>query len=592
MVLWVITSGACFAQEIPYLNVKPERLQKARQLEQEARQKNDPILLAEAWYLFGKTYVFAGDYRTAQAYFLKSLRLQEPRGDSFELSRLYVRLSENEDKMRNAEQALRYANLSLQIAQRIKSDEALIRSYGVLGRIYMTRWQNQSTTHKTAYYREALSYYSKREALSYKINDTLGIAEATIELGTLFTKVKDPWAIPYLEKALDLFTLKKKEGTRVSTMLHLAEAYSAFGKPPLALQTLNKAEQLYTRIKLNEYETRLDLDAAFLHYFQNSGQWKKAFERLKKLNELERIKLLADRNGAISRLSLEFEAEKKESLLNAQRKEIKLNTQNLRLQRGITTAVSALFLIAVVVSAVFFRLYRKNQRISRRNEELVKEQNHRVKNNLQVVSSLLSLQSKRLTDELAKKAIEESRLRVQSMAILHQRLYDGDKLAEASLDEFIQEVVSGVLTAYGFAALQPQFSIDKISLPADKAVPLGLILNELTTNACKYAFPRNESPAYKISCYRNNNRIQLTVADNGHGLDSSGLEGPGLEDNKQKDYALASSGWAGAEVTTLPVSFGMQLIQAQVEQLGGTYSLVSGGSQEFTGVLFSMVFKA
>jgi len=582
MVLWVITSGACMAQEVPYLNVKPDRMQKARQLEQEARQKNDPILLAEAWYLFGKTYVFAGDYRTAQAYFLKSLRLQEPRGDSFELSRLYVRLSENEDKMGNAEQALRYASLSRQIAQRIKSDEALIRSYGVLGRIYMTRWQSQSTTQKTAYYREALSYYSKREALSDKINDTLGIAEATTELGTLFTKVKDPRAIPYLEKSLDLFTLKKKEGTCVSTMLHLAEAYSAFGKPALALQTLNKAEQLYTRIKLNEYETRLDLEAAFLHYFQNSGQWEKAFERLKKLNELERIKLLADRNGAISRLSLEFEAEKKESLLNAQRKEIRLNTQNLRLQRGITLAVSALFLIAVVVSAVFFRLYRKNQRISRRNEELVKEQNHRVKNNLQVVSSLLSLQSKRLTDELAKKAIEESRLRVQSMAILHQRLYDGDKLAEASLDEFIQEVVSGVLTAYGFAALQPQFSIDKLSLPADKAVPLGLILTELTTNACKYAFPRNESPAYKISCYRTNNRIQLTVADNG----------PGLEDNQQKDDEFASSGWAGADVTTLPVSFGMQLIQAQVEQLGGTYSLVSGGSKEFTGVLFSMVFKA
>lgn len=568
----MIMLGESKAQGIPYLNVKPDRMQRAGQLEQEARKKNDPILLAEAWYLFGKTYVFAGDYQTAQAYFLKSLRLQEPRGDSFELSRLYVRLSENEDKLGNAEQALRYATLSLQIAQRIKSDDALVRSYGVLGRIYLTRWQNQSTTNKTTYYRQALSFYSKREALSYKIKDTLGIAEATIELGTLFTTVKDPRAIPYLEKALDLFTLKKKEGTRVNTLMHLADAYSAFGKPALALQSLNKAEQLYTRVKLNEYETRMDLEAGFVRYFENAGQWEKAFGRLKNLNELERIKLLADRNGAISRLSLEFETEKKESLLNAQKNEIKLSTQNLRLQRGITIAVSALFLIAVVVSVVFFRLYRKNQRISRRNEDLVNEQNHRVKNNLQVVSSLLSLQSKRLTDELAKKAIEESRLRVQSMAIVHQRLYDGDKLAEASLDEFIQEVISGVLTAYGFATLRPQFSIDKISLSADKAVPLGLILNELTTNACKYAFPNNESPAFKISCKRNNHRIHLTVADNGPGLDDSG--------------------WAEPGVTTLPVSFGMQLIQAQTEQLGGTYSFVSGGSKEFTGVLFSMVFKA
>lgn len=80
------------------------------------------------------------------------------------------------------------------------------------------------------------------------------------------------------------------------------------------------------------------------------------------------------------------------------------------------------------------------------------------------MSSLLSLQSKRLTDEAAKKAVEESRLRVESMAILHRRLYDGDKFAKVNVDEFIRELVGGVLKAYGYYTIRPQFIIDDIDL--------------------------------------------------------------------------------------------------------------------------------
>ncbi|MFD2934637.1 histidine kinase dimerization/phosphoacceptor domain -containing protein [Spirosoma flavum] len=589
VVLLVLTLGVSMAQKTTYLDIQPDRLRHAREAEKEAKAKNDPLLLAEAWYLYGKTYVFSGDYRTAQSYFLKSLRIHEPLGDSFELSRLYVRLSENEDRLGRSKQALHYANLSLAVAQRIQSDKALLRAYGALAQIYQAMWEAH-LPRKQLDYNRVFFYYKKRESLCYKLSDTLGIGEVSIELGTLFTKVKDPRAIPYLEKALYLFTLKNKDGIRVNTMMHLAEAYLTFNKLERAFQILNKAEKIYTTKKLNEYELRLSLNTQFVNYFEALGQWKKAYEHLRKLNESEKIKLLADRNGAITRLNVEYETEKKEALLNAQKKEISLNTQNLRLQQRFIVVTFALLMIAAGMSIVFFRLYRKNKRTSRRNEELVKEQNHRVKNNLQVVSSLLSLQSKRLTDESAKKAVEESRLRVQSMAILHQRLYDGDKLAEANLDEFIRELVGGVLRAYGYPSVQTQFSIDESSLSADKAVPLGLILNELTTNACKYAFPNNENPKFSISCYRKNNKIHVTVADNGPGWPGTGSD---RSDGLSVSWSDTQLDWveSGAVPATLHVSFGMQLIQAQVEQLSGTYQVRSGLENESVGVVFTLEFK-
>ncbi len=577
--LYLFAAGISRAQVAIPLQLKPDRMRHASEVKQQALASHDTLLLAEAWYLYGKTYVFAGDYRTAQAYFMKSLRIHEPRGDSFELSRLYVRLSENEGRLGRPTESLRLAQLALAIAQRIQSAKALIRAYGALGRVYESMWDGQLAGHQREYER-IHAMYKKREALSRSQNDTLGIAEVSMELGTLYTRVKDPQAIPYLKKALALFTKLNEAGVIVRARVRLAAAYLVADKPQLAYQSLQKADALYNDQKLNEYDIRLLLEETYVRYFRFLGQWEPAFEHLEKLNRLERSQLLADNNGAITRLNIEYDTEKKETLLKAQDRELALRAETLRTHQLFITAMLVLLVMAVGMSILFFRLSRRNQRISRRNVELVKEQNHRVKNNLQVVTSLLSLQAKRLTDDVAKKAVEESRLRVQSMAILHRRLYDGDKLAEASLDAFIREVVSEVLKAYGYTTIQPRFFIDDVTLSADKAVPLGLIVNELTTNACKYAFPNTDNPQFSVRCYRKQHRIRVVVADNG-----PGLEGPGQE----------PSGLAGAGVETIPatvpVSFGMQLIQAQVRQLAGTYTFSVDEGAESAGVVFIMEFK-
>ncbi|GAB3693686.1 hypothetical protein GCM10027592_13790 [Spirosoma flavus] len=563
------------AQEQVYLKLRADRIQNAREKEQQAIAQNDSLLLAEAWYLYGKTYAFAGDYHTAQRYFLKSLRIQESHGDSDELSRLYVRLSENENMLGRPKQAIRLATYALQIAQRIKvsRDIALIRSYGTLGRIYEDIWRKQIPRRQTLY-DSILTYYRKELIICNMIKDTSGIAESTMHIGTFLTLGNDERAIPHLKQALDFFIRKDKDGIRVRAMVNLAAAYLTFGKPDSAFQVLQHAERFYTARKLNEYDARMLLEHELVRYYELTGQWPKAYEHLHQLNAMERSQILSDRDGAISRLSVEYETEKKEALLLAQNKEIKLNEQNLRLQRLVTWITVILFLLASGISVVFFRLYRKNRRISQQNQELVKEQNHRVKNNLQVISSLLNLQAQQLTDPNARRAVEESQLRVQAMAILHRRLYDGEQLARVDLNDFVRELVSTVLQTFGYSNVAVAMNIEPIHLSADKAIPLGLVLNELITNSCKYAFPDNDRPMLRINCRRMGRSVQLEVADNGPGLIKTQV--PILQG---EDWSVGASR-----------SLGMSLIQAQVAQLNGIGHF-DGEENTTSGTVFIMEFS-
>ena len=544
--------------------LRPGRLKAAKELEQKAIAAHDSILMAEAWYLYGKMYVLAGEYRMAQAYFMKALRVHEPRGDSYELNRLYRRLSENEERLGHFQEALQLANRSLAIARRIQSDLGLAGSYDVLGHIYEAIGDAQGVRNPQRY-KQAFNFYRKMESVCSRMNDFMGVADASVNLGMLFIKTNNQQAIPYLKKAVNLFHPDNKIGNRIQAMLDLASAYSMTGQTDLALRTTAEAEMLYKTKWTEDYTLLLDFEHQYIRYYQDTGQWKEAFAHLAKLNELERSQLMADNNGAISRLNIEYETQKKETLLRVQSNEL----ATLQLQKSFTIVTSILLLITAVLSVVFFRSNRKNKRISRNNEELVKEQNHRVKNNLQLMSSLLSLQAKRLTDPAVKKAIDDIRLRLQSLVIVHKRLFDNDQVAKINLTDFFQELTDGVLDAYGFSDATTSIAIDEIMVPVDKAVPLGIILNELTTNACKYAFPNNDAPELRITCHRKQSRLYLTVADNGPGM-AAGKE-TGLPTDDEPETAKKDS-------------LGRQIIRAQVEQLNGMYAFQSTPD----GVVFTM----
>jgi PAS domain S-box-containing protein len=163
---------------------------------------------------------------------------------------------------------------------------------------------------------------------------------------------------------------------------------------------------------------------------------------------------------------------------------------------------------------------RKKAEEARKNELLLKEIHHRVKNNLQVISSLLYLQSKKVEDEEIVEMFKESQDRVKSMAMAHEKLYMSDEMGKIDIKDYIRDITASLFQSYELYSNSAKLSldIDKVLLDIDTAIPCGLIINELVTNSLKHAFPDGNNGRIFIEFHMENNKYKLVVGDNGKGL--------------------------------------------------------------------------
>ena len=156
----------------------------------------------------------------------------------------------------------------------------------------------------------------------------------------------------------------------------------------------------------------------------------------------------------------------------------------------------------------------------REKDVLLDEVHHRVKNNLQVIISLLGLQARSIKDSATRIKFDESRYRIQAMAILHEILDESSNLAEIDFANYLQRLVTHLVRSYGaIGRIRTQLRLDPLSCHRDVALPCGLIVNEVMSNALKYAFPGGKAGEVQIELRRESSgRIHLLIADNGIGL--------------------------------------------------------------------------
>ena len=167
-------------------------------------------------------------------------------------------------------------------------------------------------------------------------------------------------------------------------------------------------------------------------------------------------------------------------------------------------------------------LANKNSLLDKRNIEnelLLKEIHHRVKNNLEVVSSLLALQSANINDPDIQEAMLANQNRVHSMGILHQKLYQSEHLAFIEMKNYFKNLCENILDSYNESdRIQVNIEMNEVELDVDTALPLGLIVNELLTNSLKYAFPNGNKGEIKLSLASvSNENLCLKISDNGIG---------------------------------------------------------------------------
>lgn len=198
-------------------------------------------------------------------------------------------------------------------------------------------------------------------------------------------------------------------------------------------------------------------------------------------------------------------------------------------------------------------------------ETLLKEIHHRVKNNLAMISSMLELQIMQSTDKSAISALRDSQLRIRSMGMIHEKLYQNESLHDIGFDEYLEELVQTIRKTYAAKDknIETSFDLDQVSIDINQVIPCSLIVNEVIVNSFKHAFTDKKEGLLHISMGFENNTIDLTIEDDGIGL-------PENFNIKEQD------------------SLGMTLIQTLSNQLNGTFNLYNASNGG--GTLFKLQF--
>ena len=194
----------------------------------------------------------------------------------------------------------------------------------------------------------------------------------------------------------------------------------------------------------------------------------------------------------------------------------------------------------------------------REKEVLLKEIHHRVKNNLQITSSLLRLQASKITDPIVRQALGDTQDRIRSMALVHEMLYRSEDLARIDLGAYVRNLVLHLFRSYNPQArrVSPVVQVVEIPIGVDSAIPCGLIINELVANALKHAFPDERVGQIWIRVDASPQRVELSVRDDGIGLD--------------RDISLDTA-----------QSLGLQLVSTLTDQIGGNITVRHNQGTEF-----------
>ncbi|MEP7267217.1 MAG: histidine kinase dimerization/phosphoacceptor domain -containing protein [Saprospiraceae bacterium] len=332
-------------------------------------------------------------------------------------------------------------------------------------------------------------------------------------------------AIHEYEMAEHFLENESSENDKVIVKQGLAKNYLALNQISKASQYLQLADALAHKLDASELNSeRLKLHADF---YEKQGDYKKALASLRSFVDKNAKELNADITLQITGLHVEFETERKENQIALLSSEKKLAGERLSISKRQTFVSVSAAIIFSLIAYYAYTLWRKTksqnaqiQKSLSEKETLLKEIHHRVKNNLQFISSLLNLQARHIEDKTALTALKEGQNRVKSMALIHQNLYQENNLTGIELKKYLETLISNLFSSYTISRdkIKLEVDIDSLNLDVDTMIPIGLVINELISNSLKYAFPDERTGTIKVSIKEINQELVIKVQDDGIGI--------------------------------------------------------------------------
>ncbi len=494
-----------------YLGNYPESFNAYNKALEIYEELHDTADIAMCYNHFGILHDYQGDYKQALDYYFESLRMREIVGDIEEIAASYSNIGIVYNYLGEYEQALEYQLKNLKLNNEIGQKRGAGIAYTNIGNIY----------EKLGKFDQALENFLKGMETLKEIGDMQGVTDAYFNIGQVWQKRgKYEVALLYQNKSLDIAEeIGYKQGI-ANSCYSMGSVYNKTGQLTEAVEYLSRSVTIGEELGMPEIIMAASEVLSKVYEKQNNFRKAYNFQVLFKqmsdsLNNAENLK-------KITQLEMQYEFDKQQEIQQFEQDQERIaHNAELKQQKLLRNILISGIVVVLLFGFIILRSYIQKKKANAEKEVLLKEIHHRVKNNLQVISSLLNLQSNSLSDEKMKSAVKEGQSRVKSMALIHQTLYQSDRLTRIDLQDYIEKLVSFLSDTYRNEKKEIVTVINakNISLDIDTAIPLGLIINELVSNSFKHAFKNKTKGLIEVILEKpGSTDYKLFVSDNGIGL--------------------------------------------------------------------------
>lgn len=513
-----------------------------------AQTLDSPKEIGMGYRCLGYWHKTIGDYSQAISWYQQAQRTFKESRNQLLYAETLSYISNCFQRLHDDRQAMTYLKESIDLAEKGKYLDLLMENYQSLAIFETTDKQYDKAL---AHRQTVLAYYKAQK-------DTLLYYSALFNIALLY---KNMGQFVRSERAFrQVLAYAQTQRGNVDQMI--GYVYASLPSALIPQNKLDEAEA-YCRRALawvdqtgtEKHTFREEIYGHLTQIWEKRGNYQQALQAYRQQVSNHDSIFNATQSQQVAELEMRYQAQQKEAQID--RLDEVNAFQRRQIWMGITCSVILLVLMGVL-GLFYMRVQRSRSKIQYQSEQLalmMKELNHRAKNNLAIISSLLYLQTTHLDDDDVIQELRVGQQRVEAMSLIHQRLYQTEQSVTVDVHDYLSDLANGLRQAYGYNASSFDLVLDveRIQLNVDIAIPLGLMANELITNAFKYAYRDVYRPSLRIGLHLRHGvltpGIVLEVQDNG----------PGIE----------AADWEEAERRN---SFGKQLITMLSQQLDGKFT--------------------
>ncbi|MCB0401288.1 MAG: tetratricopeptide repeat protein [Flavobacteriales bacterium] len=461
-----------------------------------------------------------GKLYDALEYFIKSIRIKQKTDDTTSIAMTLNNIGNVYKDLGKYDRSMEYYNKSMELKEKVNDRHGLAMTLNNIGLL----------NHDHGDYETALDYYNRSLKIKKEIADLHGEAMTLNNIGLTYEvqkKYKD--ALSYYQKSIDLREKINDQFGLAMNLVNIATVYRETGDFTRAYKYLFRAEKIAKEVGAT---TQLrDCYQRLYETYERQGSIQSAYKYYKLFEETKDSIMNEESLKNVQKLQAKYENEKQQLEIQNLSKKDELNKAQLEKNKAELTSkrivnIGLIVGIGVCIGLIIFFFVilkyrrRKETELEQSLEEkevLFREVHHRVKNNFQLISSLLNLHLNNTDNEAVQMALNEARDRINSMSLVHEKLYKSKSLSNINLKDYVSDLVVYLLDNFD-EDVDQKIEIDELELDIETAIPLGLIFNELITNSMKYAFKKREGGKITIAIKKDGAGYEVHYADDGIGL--------------------------------------------------------------------------